>query len=39
LFSPTLVLLGELDQSVPLASANAVAAAIPGATVAVAVPR
>lgn len=35
--SPTLVLHGELDQSVPLAVANAVAAAIPGAALAVAV--
>ena len=34
---PTLVLHGELDQSVPLAVADAVAAAIPGATLAVAV--
>jgi pimeloyl-ACP methyl ester carboxylesterase len=35
--SPTLVLHGELDQSVPLAVATAVAAAIPGAALAVAV--
>jgi pimeloyl-ACP methyl ester carboxylesterase len=35
--SPTLVLHGELDQSVPLAVADAVAAAIPGAALAVAV--
>lgn len=35
--SPTLVLHGALDQSVPLAVAEAVAAAIPGATLAVAV--
>ena len=35
--SPTLVVHGGLDQSVPLAVATAVAAAIPGATLAVAV--
>jgi pimeloyl-ACP methyl ester carboxylesterase len=35
--SPTLVLHGALDQSVPRAVADAVAAAIPGATLAVAV--
>jgi pimeloyl-ACP methyl ester carboxylesterase len=35
--SPTLVLHGELDQSVPLAVGAAVAAAIPGAALAVAV--
>ncbi|MGH2451276.1 MAG: alpha/beta fold hydrolase [Candidatus Limnocylindria bacterium] len=35
--SPTLVLHGELDRSVPLDVANAVAAAIPGAALAVAV--
>jgi len=35
--SPTLVVHGELDQSVPLAVAEAVAAAIPGAVLAVAV--
>lgn len=35
--SPTLVVHGALDQSVPLAVANAVAAAIPGAALAVAV--
>jgi len=35
--SPTLVLHGELDQSVPLAVANAVAATIPGAALAVVV--
>jgi pimeloyl-ACP methyl ester carboxylesterase len=35
--SPTLVLHGQLDQSVPLDVANAVAAAIPGAALAVAV--
>ena len=35
--SPTLVLHGEHDQSVPLAVANAVVAAIPGAALAVAV--
>ncbi|MEX0651615.1 MAG: alpha/beta hydrolase [Actinomycetota bacterium] len=35
--APTLVLHGELDRSVPLAVANAVAAAIPGAALAVAV--
>jgi len=34
--SPTLVLHGALDQSVPLSVANEVAAAIPGATLAVA---
>ena len=35
--SPTLVLHGGLDQSVPVAEARAIAAAIPGATLAVAV--
>jgi pimeloyl-ACP methyl ester carboxylesterase len=37
ILSPTLVLHGERDQSVPLAVADAVAAAIPGSTLAVAV--
>jgi pimeloyl-ACP methyl ester carboxylesterase len=35
--SPTLVVHGALDQSVPLAVAHAVASAIPGAALAVAV--
>jgi pimeloyl-ACP methyl ester carboxylesterase len=37
ILSPTLVVHGALDQSVPLAVADAVAGAIPGATLAVAV--